>query len=221
MSANVAPNIVRNGLVLELDAANTKSYPGTGTSWTDLTANAYNGTLTNGPTFNSGNGGSIVFDGTNDYILTTYLPGTITQQTIGCWINKLNTQYSFILADSSLYFGFEIYPTTIYVNINNDKYGQVSYDINGWQNIVFTYDGSQPDNPTRLKIYLNGNIQTPCYTGTIPNSVSNIPAINIGRRWWSTIYSQGKIAQTSIYNRALSATEVLQNYNALKSRFGL
>lgn len=61
------PNIVRNGLVLCLDAASLRSYPGSGTTWNDLSGNNNNGTLTNGPTFNSENGGSIVFDGTNDY----------------------------------------------------------------------------------------------------------------------------------------------------------
>ena len=63
-------NIVKDGLVLDLDAAKKDSYPGTGTAWNDISGNRNNGTLTNGPTFNSSNGGSIVFDGTNDYINT-------------------------------------------------------------------------------------------------------------------------------------------------------
>ena len=62
------PRIVSNGLVLCLDAANKRSYPGTGTTWTDLSGNSNNGTLTNGPTFSAGNMGSILFDGTNDYV---------------------------------------------------------------------------------------------------------------------------------------------------------
>jgi hypothetical protein len=62
------PNIVTNGLVLALDAANSKSYPGSGTTWRDLSGNNNSGSLTNGPTFSSANGGSIVFDGSNDYI---------------------------------------------------------------------------------------------------------------------------------------------------------
>jgi hypothetical protein len=65
---NYGPKTVTNGLVLCLDAADKNSYSGTGTTWTDLTGNGNNGTLTNGPTFNSANGGSISFDGTNDYI---------------------------------------------------------------------------------------------------------------------------------------------------------
>jgi len=68
MSTIGGPNIVDSGLVLELDAGNTKSYPGTGTTWFDKSGNAYNGTLTNGPTFNTGSLGSLVFDGVDDYV---------------------------------------------------------------------------------------------------------------------------------------------------------
>ena len=68
MAFNYSPKISTDGLVLCLDAANTKSYPGSGTVWSDLSRGGNNGTLTNGPTFNSGNGGSIVFDGVNDYV---------------------------------------------------------------------------------------------------------------------------------------------------------
>ena len=71
MSLSRGPKIVTNGLVLYLDAANKKSYPGSGTTWTDLSGNNNTGTLTNGPTFDSNNGGSIVFDGTNDYVSNT------------------------------------------------------------------------------------------------------------------------------------------------------
>ena len=68
MSINYNPRIVTDGLVLLLDAGNTKSYPGTGTTWTDISRNGNNGTLTNGPTFDSANGGSLVFDGVDDYV---------------------------------------------------------------------------------------------------------------------------------------------------------
>jgi len=63
-----SPRIITDGLVLCLDAGNPKSYPGSGTTWTDLSGNGNNGTLTNGPTYNSGNLGSLVFDGVNDYV---------------------------------------------------------------------------------------------------------------------------------------------------------
>ena len=207
-----------NGLVLCLDAANTKSYPGSGTTWTDLSGTS-NGTLTNGPTYSSANGGSIVFDGSNDFIETTYTPGNISSQTISCWINKSNLQYSLILAKSTVYYGLEIYPTIIYVNITTNVYGQVSYNTNGWQNIVFTYDGNQTGNSNRLKLYFNGDVQTLTFAGTIPSSANVSDVIQFGRRWWSSRFSEGSIAQASIYNRALTATEIAQNFNALKSRY--
>ena len=73
MSSKGGPDINENGLVLHLDAANNKSYPGSGTTWTDLSGNDNNGTLTNGPTFNASNMGSIALDGTNDYIYRSSL----------------------------------------------------------------------------------------------------------------------------------------------------
>ena len=213
--------VVQSGLVLNLDAGVSSSYGGSGTTWTDLSGNGNTGTLQNGVGYNGSNGGSLSFDGSNQYVETNYTPGNISSQTISCWINKTNLQYSYILAKSTLYYGFEIYPTVIYVNINNEQYGQVSYNTNGWQNIVFTYDGNQTGNSNRLKIYFNGNIQTLTFTGTIPSSTNVSNVIQIGRRWWSTAFSQGNISQVSIYNRALSAAEIKQNFNALRGRYGL
>ena len=219
MALSHSPSLVLPGLTLCLDAGNSKSYPGSGTTWSDLSGNGNNGTLTNGPTYSSANGGSIVFDGSNDFIETTYTPGNISSQTISCWINKSNLQYSLILAKSTVYYGLEIYPTIIYVNITTNVYGQVSYNTNGWQNIVFTYDGNQTGNSNRLKLYFNGDVQTLTFAGTIPSSANVSDVIQFGRRWWSSRFSEGSIAQVSIYNRALSAAEIQQNYNATKSRY--
>ncbi len=72
-----SPRIITDGLVLALDAANQKSYPGSGTTWSDLSGNGNNGTLTNGPTFDSGNNGSIIFDGVDDYITTGTTPSQL------------------------------------------------------------------------------------------------------------------------------------------------
>ena len=211
--------IVKDGLVLWLDAGRAESYGGDGTTWRDLSGNGNNGTLLNGVGFSAEEGGSLIFDGSDDFIETTYTPGNISSQTISCWINKSNLQYSLILAKSTLYYGLEIYPTIIYVNITNTQYGQVSYNTNGWQNIVFTYDGNQTGNSNRLKIYFNGDVQTLTFTGTIPSSANVSDVIQIGRRWWASLFSEGSIAQVSIYNRALSAAEIQQNYNALKGRY--
>ena len=218
MAVNYQKKIVTDGLVLCLDASDIKSYSGTGTTWFDRSGNGKNGTLVNGPTYSNG---AIVFDGSNDYIETAYTSGNISNQTVSCWINKTNSQYSYILAKSASYYGFEIYPTVVYVNITDTQYGYVNYNINGWQNIVFTYDGTQIGNTNRLKIYINGNVQLLTFNGTIPSSVNVTDVIQIGRRWWSLAYSQGSISQVAIYNKALSDSEVLQNYNAQKGRYGL
>jgi hypothetical protein len=91
MAGNVAPNTVTNGLVLYLDAGNTNSYPGTGTSWRDISGNSNNGTLTNGPTFNSANLGSIVLDGTDDYVNcgnNSSINITGTGLTLSAWVYR-------------------------------------------------------------------------------------------------------------------------------------
>lgn len=213
--------IVKDGLILDLDAGKLDSYNRLGTTWNDVSGNGNNGTLINFDSnrWDSNNGGRIIFDGVDSYIETSYNLGTVTRQTISCWINKTNTQLSLILAKSTLYYGLEIYPTTIYVNVSNDQYGYVNYNVNGWQNITFTYDGTQSGNINRLKIYLNGVNQSLTFVGTIPSSVSVSDVIQIGRRWWSPIYSQGSVSNVQIYNRVLLDSEVLQNYNALKGRY--
>jgi len=93
MAVGYNPRIVTDGLVLALDAGNTKSYPGSGTTWTDLSGNGNTGTLTNGPTFDSANGGSIVFDGTNDYVQVTGSI-TVTSATFITWIKRDGNQTS-------------------------------------------------------------------------------------------------------------------------------
>ena len=89
MATKYSPKIITNGLVLSLDAANNKSYPRSGTTWTDLSGNSNTGTLTNGPSFNDGNQGSIVFDGTDDYVNIPYNSGLIPNNlTLSAWINR-------------------------------------------------------------------------------------------------------------------------------------
>ena len=92
MSTRYNPSIVRDNLVLYLDAANTKSYPGSGTTWTDISRKGTDGTLTNGATFNSGNMGHIAFDGTNDYVDITSLPviSNTSAMTMEAWVNVDN-----------------------------------------------------------------------------------------------------------------------------------
>lgn len=230
MTIMTSPRIVTDGLVLYLDAGNTKSYPGTGTTWFDLIANASNGTLVNGPTYNSSNGGSIVFDGSDDQVQIAGTRLSVNQMTISCWNfstnytqngfmfekttnGNVNTQYSLFFAnDGNMY--YRTYGlSTQDLAVNRTTAGVTN---NQWNNIVATFDGSVK------RIYVNGVIRatSSSLSGTVTQNTTGIALI--GRHGAPASYPfNGRIAQTSIYNKALSATEVGYNFNALKNRFGL
>jgi len=213
--------IVLGGLVVWLDAGVSDSYPAGGTVWKDL-AGSNNAVLINSVNYISDNKGAFTFNSGNDYIESSYTAGNISKLTMSAWLNKTNAQTSFpaVLVYSNP-FGMEIYPQTIYINFTFGDYGAVNYNINGWQNIVFTFDGTLTGNSNRLKIYLNGINQTVSYTGTIPASVNITGKLQVGRRHWAVQQSQGSVSNVSIYNQVLTAPEILQNYNAMKGRFGL
>lgn len=207
-----------NGLVLNLDAGNANSYPGTGTTWYDL-ASGKNATLLNGPTYNTN--GSLLLDGVNDRIDTSYTPGTFTKQTIVAWINRTNTQYCFILQrNSSPPFGFEIYPTNIYVSYGAFE-AYVGYNPTGWHQVVYTYDGTQTGNSNRVKVYVNGILQTLTFGSSVPSSITINDVMQVGWRPWASLYSGFSISTLQMYNTALSEAEVLQNFNNTRGRFGL
>jgi hypothetical protein len=235
MSFNYSPKIVTNGLVLCLDAANTKSYVSGSTIWTDLSRSGNTGTLTNGPTFSSANGGTIVFDGTNDYAVTSQnsnISGDI-QATISTWIYPLSVTGNLATtlignSDGTL--------TGMGICIGINGAGSLSVEFwngNGmrttsgvlqtskWYNIVATKTPGAINTTTNL--YVNGQQQSFSVVSTNTPNVTNY-TISIGaiKGTVSTqFYFSGNIAQTQIYNRALSATEIKQNYNATKGRYGL
>jgi hypothetical protein len=224
--------IVANGLVLNLDAAQRRSYPSTGTTWNDLSGNNRNGTLINGPTFNSANGGSISFDGVNDYVNTNYNAGTFSQFTIHAWIFKTNTTKAFILNTAGTAtppaflfgFGIELYEDVAYFDVTSgstDGYAEFPFTGNGWNCWSLVYDGTQTGNSNKVKVYLNSVLQSLTFTGTIASSIPSSDVFYLSRRPWVVEYSLCRIANVNMYNRALSAAEVGQNFNALKSRFGL
>jgi hypothetical protein len=226
MSFSNGPTIVTNGLVLALDAGDRNSYVSGSTTWIDL-AGTNNGTLTNGPTFNTGSGGSIVFDGVDDYgsfnidASNIYNVGELT---FSVWYKVTSSG-----ADTSL--------LEIGGNYNNwsfywdllDSTGTLSFSITGnyssrvtattntktgaWFNSCGTFSANS------AKIYTNGILEN------TRNSISllNQTGIKEGRIANDSQNHRmgGNVATAQIYNRALSAQEVLQNYNATKGRFGL
>ena len=215
MSFSNGPTTVTNGLVLALDAADRNSYPGSGTSWFDLSGNNNTGTLTNGPTFNSGNGGSIVFDGANDYInLGNPTSLNILNFTVCIWC-KSSTFTNF---QNAIYKGTNIAQYGILFTSTGDWYVQPNgpstsdlVSLNTWNYFVGTYDGSQ------ITAYRNG-VQKIQYA----NSQANYGTlVTIGADTVNNRYFNGNIATVQLYNRPFSQAEILQNYNATKTRFGL
>ena len=214
--------IVKNGLVLDLDAAKLDSYPRTGTSWRDVSGNGNNGTLINGPTFNSDNGGSIVFDGVDDYVNGSGLNLSGSAFTISTWIkpNQSNTRIFFSSGNTTSTRG------SIHIRIINNTsilFGMYSDDL------TFTVP-NLIDNWSHITVSLNTNlIQSSFRNGVFINSRS-AGGYFIGSSIWAVgvrlfgslgEYFSGNISHTLVYNRALTPIEVLQNYNATKIRYGL
>jgi len=232
MGIQYNPRISTDGLVLALDAGNTKSYPGSGTTWTDLSGRGNTGTLTNGPTYSSANGGSIVFDGTNDFINIpdSSLLTSTSALTINCWVratafsggyssiigkgtSDLDEEYCVVMHSSFLYFDVG----------GGGPYTQPSYtfNTNTWYNICCVH--LRTAGTSSLLCYVNGvslNNSTTSSTST-PND--NSSPVSIGSRFYNSIDRPftGNIPQVSIYNRALTAAEVSQNFNALRGRFSI
>jgi hypothetical protein len=221
------PPIVTNGLVLNLDAGFTPSYSQSGITWYDVSLGGNNGTLTNGPTFNSGNGGSIVFDGTNDYCSFNIDSSLITnagEMTFNVWYKyTTSTQDTSLLEIGGNYNHWSLYWDSVAKTIltfsvtgsyNNRVQSTTNTRTGVWFNSCGTYSS------TSTKIYTNGFLE-----GTIANqtllSQTGVKEGRIAADNGTVNYMGGNVAIVQIYNRALSATEVLQNYNATKGRFGL
>jgi surface protein len=222
-------SIITNGLVLNLDPGFTPSYPKGGTSWYDISSGGNNGTLINGPTFNAEGGGSIVFDGVDDYVSVPKQTAFVnsSQFTLTSWM-KRRTSTSKVMCyqggDLNNDVAFELWSDgNVYFEVGNDSntYGYAANASTDWQYLTLVFDGSQTGNSNRLKGYINGTLQTLIYQGTIPSTSGPSNSVfSIGNtQGIGGNFSDGNIGQTSIYNRALSEQEVLQNYNATKGRY--
>lgn len=221
MGVFAGPDVSESGLVLALDAGNTKSYPGSGTTWIDRSGNGNNGTLTNGPTYSSDNGGSIVFDGTNDYVSFSNTTINLYPITLSFWATPTGEVINKYVASSLN--GYRVSFRTSGINGYYFKSGTdytLNYDsyygsgTNGvFSNGVMTVDGSG------VKFYLNGQlVGSNGWTGT-PGAPTTSEALKLAL--YGSTYRTGNIASASIYNRALTASEIQQNFNATRSRFGI
>jgi hypothetical protein len=229
MSFNNGPTIVTNGLVLALDAGDRNSYVSGSTTWFDLTG-VNNGTLTNGPTFNTGSGGSIVFDGVDDYtLLNKTFMANASSGTFDIWFNLTTTVGSAYSTVSNILigkpsgpdnsFGFEPNTNILKLRLGNvtNLTSSIAINTGSWQSAHAVWDS------TGMSIYQNGILTSNIivsgsswFGGTQYDTV-------LGRNWIGLAGGSltGKIASVKVYNRALSAQEILQNYNATKGRFGL
>ena len=231
-------NIITNGLILNLDAANPRSYPQpyNGTTWFDISGNSRNGVLTNGPTFNSSNGGSIVFDGTNDTVnLGNILNIGLNSWTMSCWV-KFTTgaglfgimgktslrsyvgRYAFFVEGGNInalvQFGGNSQISTPVASYIDSKFHNLTMTINRTDFLTLYIDGVIRGTPSNISSAININLNTSTdflYIGSYADITGQSP----------TLFFNGNIANASIYNRALSSSEVLQNFNATRARFGI
>jgi hypothetical protein len=230
MSVSGGPDIIESNLVACFDAANIKSYPGSGTVWTDLSRRNNNASLVNGPTFSNENSGAIIFDGTNDYALISSFLNTFngpfslsftfyqTSNTLSAALfsnyNAASNDGLFMQINSaSEGSGFRITYRQLGTNIFNFTQ-TAAVSLNTFYNIICTYNGAN------AYTYYNGVRQSvSAAASTYFTPVNNdlfLGALTTTERLFA-----GKIYEIKIYNNALSDIQVLQNYNATKGRYRL
>jgi hypothetical protein len=227
MALSRGPKIVTNGLVLALDAADKNSYKGSGTTWKDLSGNGYNGTLTNGPTFSNVNRGVIVFDGTNDYVTFGNVLASLTSLSLECFVKfgTQSTSFNGIISKTlSNADGWEIRTGNGQTSTTTDlQFRYVGDNVALGFNTTFTngvwYHLMTTGRSGSQVVYVNGNQVNSGTSASTPSANTN--SLVIGQLAYAGLYANMTMGYARIYNRALTATEVLQNYNATKSRFGL
>jgi hypothetical protein len=241
MAGRVSNQIVEDGLVLYLDAANRLSYVSGSTVWNDLTPNGNNGTLINGPNFDSANLGSIVFDGTNDYGIIPDITGitdfsNTDNYTVSFWFYANSVQNTIINNDNVVLEKWSGNPSIGYPYVfryfrsnqsiqarvyqggtSNELSIQISHS--NWWNICAVFNWSS----STLNLYGNGAQVTNSTALDLVGDITNPDDLYIMQRGGiiNNNNTTGKFSSLKVYNRALSAQEVLQNYNALKWRYGL
>ena len=226
MAISAGPSVVEDGLVLCLDAANKLSYAGAGNTWADLVG-GNNGVLTNGPTFSEEGGGSVVFDGSNDYLESgsnIEITGN-SPRTFECWAYVDNSSSKNVMGGGTESTG-KLFDTIIWTNggylrVIGHYYG-IGFDtiaslpnrntinLDQWNQIVHLYDGSD------AYIYTNGEFSN--------SKTLNLDTGNNKVRMFKGFYSPydhlgGKGSVMRVYNKALTQQEIKQNYKALRGRF--
>ena len=243
MALEYSPKIVTDGLILYLNSADTLSYPTSGSTFTDLVGND-NFTLYNGPSYTTNNSGILTLDGVNDYIRISSVDGVVSSSsggfTMNLWINAQTWTNmscpctgSMSIVDWSTgywnYFGILSSGSPYWVIYNQDpnsagnplagiSLGFGTSALNTWLNLGCVFTNGYPT--STMTTYLNG-VQV--NSGTLQNSFQITAPIEIGsyNRHCGYCYGQFMVGNFNVYNRPLTATEMLQNHKSQKSRFGL
>jgi hypothetical protein len=218
MGLDHSPIIVTDGLQVFLDAANTRSYIGSGNTAYDLSGSGNTSALTNGPTYLSSNLGTFVLDGTNDYILVNsqanILSKTAYTKIAYIYISNFSTVNNIISGGFSGQHAFWMYGTDKLNAGHNGAWntvvGATSLSLNTWYFAAVTYSDS-----TGWKLYLNGREDGTSATTT---TFTGNQEIVIGAYSSSNNFT-GRISNIQVYNRALTSTEIFQNYHATKGRY--
>jgi hypothetical protein len=224
MALGHGSSIVRNDLVLHLDAANAKSYPGSGTTWMDLSGNGNNGTLINGVGYNNSNRGSLVFDGVDDYVSVS-LNQTYLEYTFSFFCKWIT-----LTAATSRVFGISNYGTYTIFNPSNVGYhynqapgsttilsSNVNVGLGNWCHITV----SESRFLSSAKIYINGIRRANTSVISTSGFYGNV---SIGAQWKTppnNINGNCEIPNFSLYNRVLTDIEIQQNFEALRGRYGI
>ena len=222
MGLSHSPKVISDGLVLYLDATNPRSYSGTGSTWTDLSAYGYNSTLVSSPTYINNKYGQLAFNGSTQYATVPYTSTLWNGQvfTLSVWAKKIGTgdqgTRGIMISKNINYIDHAFNGKTMASFRNNSGgqyliYGNNPASYNEWRHYAITYDG------TVGILYENGAATGSTTLAMVVNSTS--ADLHIGRWDGGTHYFNGCISGAMVYNRALSADEVLQNYNATKYKY--
>lgn len=230
-----ASNIIADGLVVHVDAANRSSYSGSGATWFDLSGNNLNFTLTGSPTYSTNNGGYFTLNGSSQYANLAYDSKlNLTSWTVSIWVYLTSTPANL---DTIISRAFDGSPQTINYYIDCRTQFQVgSYSASGsnsdpfikstttcansvnvWKNICATYNGST------MTVYVNGTSETSA-ARTWGGNTSTVSGLSIGCLFSGASpirYIDMRVSQAAVYSRALSSGEVSSNFNALKNRYGV
>lgn len=226
------PRLIQAGLVLHYDFGNGGCWDGSATTCKDLSATGATGTLVNGPSYNGSNGGTLDFDGTNDYVSTpanAAFPSGSTARTIcfwmnnpaGSWLANVNTFYFSGAQTNGNAFGidFDTYPA-----LQVFTWGGTGYDLNintkyvpetGWKNICVSYNGNKT-----ITLWENGIRGNSGDIAAATNTTSNAIYMGTLQPLYAEYYL-GLVGQFALYNRELSDAEIWQNFASNRARYGL